>query len=264
MDNGWATLKLSPQESTALANIVALAARFFGLPASQKNECQKDLIVGYRPYGIEYSHSPEQPDEMETFSADYSSRKLVFPVRDADNLNQESCTAFDLFEALAEQLTIQLAADLTGRSFGAALRGGLHAGSILQINYSRPSRVRSPFINDEHEDGHFLSLVHTISAGLEIRQADGAFAPASTASDEMLVMPGNVASLMTNGRLPPLFHRVRAMPELEERISILFFADLAPELCDPWIVGDINRAADIARYIRANPVRFGLRQSEPE
>src|SRR3954469_4557483 len=94
MDSGWATIKLTPQESTALAKVAALAARFFGLPPSEKNSCQRDLIVGYRPYGVEYSRSPKQPDEMETFSADVSSRKLVFPLRDADELNQESCNAF--------------------------------------------------------------------------------------------------------------------------------------------------------------------------
>jgi isopenicillin N synthase-like dioxygenase len=149
---------------------------------------------------------------------------------------------------------------MAGGDWNQVLTGGAHQWSTLQINYSRPSQVQSSFINEEHEDGHCLTLVYNTAPGLEVRSPDGAFLPVSTAPDRAIAMLGGVASLMTDGRLRPLFHQVRPPADCQERVSVLFFADLAPELCQPWIVGDTNRHVDIANFIRSNPVRFGLQK----
>ena len=93
-----------------------------------------------------------------------------------------------------------------------------------------------------------------------MRQANGDFSKITTASNQMVVMLGGIASLMTDGQLPPLYHRVRSIPTCAERTSVMFFADLAPELCQPWIAGETNRSVDIGAHIRANPTRFGLQR----
>ena len=111
-----------------------------------------------------------------------------------------------------------------------------------------------------HEDGHLLTLAYATSEGLEVRQGDGDFSMITTASNQMVVMLGGIASLMTDGRLAPLYHRVRSFPTCAERTSVMFFADLAPELCQPWIAGKTNRLVDIGAHIRANPSRFGLQR----
>ena len=111
-----------------------------------------------------------------------------------------------------------------------------------------------------YEDGHFLTLAYATSEGLEVREPDGNFPAVTTVPGQMVVMLGGIASLMTDGRLAPLFHRVRSIPSCEERTSVLFFADLAPDLCRPWIAGESNYSVDIGAHVRANPARFGLQR----
>jgi isopenicillin N synthase-like dioxygenase len=262
VNHGCSVIELVPPEPKAVAEVVSAALSFFRLSAAVKAKCRIGLAAGYRPYGIEYSNSPERPDEMETFSATAASASQgsALPSGSAQELHARTAAAFRLLEPLAEQLVVALAEDLTGRPWKETLSGGLHRWSCMQINYSRPGETRSEFINEIHEDGHFLTLTYATSEGLEVRQSDGDFSRVPTASNQMVVMLGGIASLMTDGRLSALYHRVRSIPTCAERISVLFFADLAPELCQPWITGETNRSVDIGAHIRANPTRFGLQK----
>lgn len=259
VEEGWSEIQLTLGETEILAGVVSAAFDFFRADPAEKAKCQAGTGIGYRPYGIEYSKAADRPDEMETFSTTVASMTHVYPLRDAAELNRRTAAAFSVLERIAEQLIVAIANRLTNGTWQASLAGGVHRWSTLQINYSRPSQVRSSFINEEHEDGHFLTLVYGTAPGLEVRMLDGTFRPVST-SDRPVAMLGGVAALMTDGRLQPLFHQVRPSHDCDERISILFFADLAPELCQPWIVGETNRDVDIARFIRSNPVRFGLQK----
>lgn len=262
IEQGCAVIELASPEVEAVAEVVSAASFFFRLPAAEKAKCRIGLAAGYRPYGIEYSNSSERPDEMETFSATAASasQASALPSGSAREIHGRTAAAFRLLEPLAEQLVVALAEDLTGRSWKEALSGGLHRWSCLQVNHSHPSEARSEFINEVHEDGHFLTLAYATSEGLEVRRGDGEFSKITTASNQMVVMLGGIASLMTDGRLSPLYHRVRSIPTCAERTSVLFFADLAPELCQPWIAGETNRSVDIGALIRANPTRFGLQK----
>jgi isopenicillin N synthase-like dioxygenase len=259
-DEGWAEIQLSSEDAEIISGLVSAAFRFFRVAPTEKAKCQAGVGIGFRPYGIEYSRTADRPDEMETFSATADSLALVYPVPEAGELNRRCAVAFEILEGIAEQLIITIAERLTGRDWRQILTGGTHRWSTLQINYSRPNKVKSSFINEEHEDGHCLSLVHNTAPGLEVRLPNGAFLPLTISPDQTIAMLGGVASLMTDGRLRPLFHQVRPPADCEERISVLFFADLAPELCRPWIVGDTNRHVDIASFVRSNPVRFGLQK----
>jgi isopenicillin N synthase-like dioxygenase len=262
IERGCAVIELAPPEAEAVAEVVSAASSFFRLSVAEKAKCRIGVTAGYRPYGIEYSNSPERPDEMETFSATTASASQgsTLPSGSARDFHGRTATTFLLLEPLAEQLVVALAEVLTRRPWKEALSGGLHRWSCLQVNYSHPSEARSEFINEVHEDGHFLTLAYATSEGLEARQGDGNFSKITTASNQMVVMLGRIASLMTDGRLHPLYHRVRSIPTCVERTSVMFFADLAPELCQPWIAGETNRLVDIGAHIRANPTRFGLQR----
>jgi len=257
---GCALIELGQPEADAISEVASAAPSFFRLSHAEKAKCGLGPAAGYRPYGIEYSNSPERPDEMETFSttAASASHSSGLPAGCARDFHDRTAVAFGLLEPLAERLVVALAENLTRRSWMEALRGALQSWSCLQVNHSRPSKARSEFINEIHEDGHFLTLAYATAEGLELAQADGGFKSVRTAPNQMVIMLGGIASLMTNGRLRPLYHRVRSVPTCKERVSILFFADLAPNLCQPWISGEINRTVDIAANVRANPARFGL------
>jgi isopenicillin N synthase-like dioxygenase len=261
-DRAYAIIELAPAEADAVASVAAVAPAFFRLPADEKGKSWFGPAAGYRPYGIEYSNSPERPDEMETFSATAASasQRAVVPPGTARDLHDRTTDAFQLLEPIAERIIVALAEDLTGQLWSASLQNGLHRWSCLQVNHSHPREARSEYINEVHEDGHFLTLAYATSEGLEVREPNGNFLAVTTTPGQMVVMLGEIASLMTDGRLAPLFHRVRSIPSSEERTSVLFFADLAPDLCRPWIAGELNRSVDIGAHIRANPARFGLQR----
>lgn len=259
-DEGWAEIQLSSEDAQIIAGLVSAALCFFRAAPVEKAKCQAGVGIGFRPYGIEYSRTADRPDEMETFSATAASLALTYTVPEAEELNFRCAAAFEMLEGIAEQLIITIAQRMTGGDWNQILTGGVHQWSTLQINYSRPRQVQSSFINEEHEDGHFLTLLYNTAPGLEVRSPNGAFLPVSISPDRTIAMLGGVASLMTDGQLRPLFHQVRPPADCEERVSVLFFADLAPDLCRPWIVGDTNRHVDIANFIRSNPVRFGLQK----
>ncbi|OKO83558.1 2OG-Fe(II) oxygenase family protein [Bradyrhizobium sp. NAS96.2] len=257
-NEAWAEVQLTCPETAAIEDVVTAAIKFFRSPQAIKDSCQIASSLGYRPYGIEYSRASDRPDDMETFSVTAASSTHIFDDPMANDLNRACAGAFAQLERVAETLIVSLARHVTQRSFEQVLTGGLHRWSTLQINYSRPSEVRSSFINEEHEDGHFLTLGYATASGLEVRLPSGDYLAVAPARDCAIAMLGSAAALMTDGRLRPLFHQVRPPTDCQERVSVLFFADLAPDLCRAWIVGDTNRHVDIGGYVRANPVRFGL------
>jgi hypothetical protein len=55
-----------------------------------------------------------------------------------------------------------------------------------------------------------------------------------------------------------MFHRVRPESSCAERIALLFFADINPRLCEPWVRNEINQDVDIGALVLKNPKRFGL------
>jgi isopenicillin N synthase-like dioxygenase len=67
-----------------------------------------------------------------------------------------------------------------------------------------------------------------------------------------------ILSLLTGGEIRPLYHQVRSHSRSEHRLSLLFFADLDPRLCEPWKITPANRDIDIASRVLGNAERFGM------
>jgi isopenicillin N synthase-like dioxygenase len=86
----------------------------------------------------------------------------------------------------------------------------------------------------------------------------------SPKDDELLLMSGEILSLLSGGKIPPTYHRVRPIAKNTERLSLLFFGDIDPALCKPWIVNDTNANIDIGDRVLNNSTRFGLAKWDPE
>jgi hypothetical protein len=56
-----------------------------------------------------------------------------------------------------------------------------------------------------------------------------------------------------------LYHRVKAIEYLSERMSLLLFADIDPRECGPWVENELNAGIDIGGRVLSNSERFGLR-----
>ena len=72
---------------------------------------------GYRPYGVEYSRSPDVLDQIESFTASDRTRDAIdqLPTASAELLHRQMLRAFDGLEYLAETITIRVAETKGGR-----------------------------------------------------------------------------------------------------------------------------------------------------
>lgn len=80
------------------------------------------------------------------------------------------------------------------------------------MNYARPRETTTAFINDVHEDGHLFTLTCATSLGLEVRTKSGTFSDLFATSKAPVILPGEIAYLLSGGRILPLYHRVRRDP----------------------------------------------------
>jgi isopenicillin N synthase-like dioxygenase len=201
-----------------------------------------------------------RPDQVESFSVCHALNHTDTACLSANAkaLYDALLPLFDLLEAVAEELAVRLAEKLTGLPHAEKFRGGLRRYSLLQLNYSQPARTPMGYINETHEDGSLVTLTSVTAPGLEIQAVDGSFLPVEPGASELLLMSGEVLWLLTGGKIRPVLHRVLPFPSISERMSLLFFADLEPSLCRPWVSNETNVGIDIGELVRKNPVRFGL------
>jgi isopenicillin N synthase-like dioxygenase len=246
------------QESVRTTFVAALP--FFQEPLDVKSRCSFPQDMGYRPFGGEYSGSPAFPDQLESFSI---SARLPIPLSElasasARILYEQMSKTFDILEQLAEALAIELANKLSNKQIGEKLHCALRQWSRLQLNYSRPAEVILPFVNTLHEDLNLLTINFSNEPGLEVEIAEGEIAEINTMLGEAVILPGEICWLLSGGQIKPLYHRVRADPQVQERLALLFFADLDPRYCEPWVVNEINRHVDIGARVLTNVSKFGL------
>jgi isopenicillin N synthase-like dioxygenase len=258
--DGFLLFDISSDTGASVQDTVCAARRFFCLSAESKNANGLPYGCGYRPMGIEYSQSPDRPDIMETFTASARTATLAkdLPSLQARALHERMISVFDAFERIAESLCGELAALLSHQAPTARLNGAFHRWSRIQLNYSRPVDCPREVINDLHEDGHLLTLAYASGPGLELVLPTNAILPITPSDRTILAMPGKITWLMSGGAINPIYHRVRRDPRCLERFALLFFGDIDPKYCEPWIGNELNSGVDIGSHVRTNAARFGL------
>jgi isopenicillin N synthase-like dioxygenase len=258
-EEGFLVIELQRATSKKVAGVFAAGSRFFHLPSDEKAANKLPNEFGYRPIGVEYSNSPDHPDLAESFSVCARMSGTVEPESSAARiLYRRMLETFDALESIAETIAVRLAETLGGNPIGEKLRSGFRRWSRLQLNYSRPLEIDEPFINEPHEDGDLLTIACATGPGLELKKADGVFSSLTTTPTEALIMPGEIAWLLSGGHVKPAWHCVRPQPHATERMALLFFGDLHPRLCEPWIRNQVNADVDISERVLKSVARFGL------
>ncbi len=260
ISDGLLRVRLDESTREAIDAVFGAAYSFFRATSEEKalNKLPED--GGYRPYGIEYSGSPDVLDQIESFTASDRTRSLtdLLPVASAQSLHRRMLRAFDVLEDLAETLTISLAETVSGGSYREKIRGAMRRWSRLQVSYARPAEIRTGLITETHEDGVLMTLVCATCPGFEVQTPDGRFTPLTTASGEVLAMAGEITWLLSGGKIPPVYHRVRPAGEYTERLALIFLGDIHPRLCEPWVKNELNANVDIGERVRTSATRFGL------
>jgi isopenicillin N synthase-like dioxygenase len=254
LENGYAIVKLGEAEHSRLDAAVEGTVQFFTKPAEFKNaHASADYNYGYRPFGVEYSITPDRPDVNECFTL-WGDRLDKIP--DAETISDYTGVLSDWRDALAPLVRGVL--DQLARSCGGAAAPDFRQGSYLQINYYLTADSEREMLQDRHEDGHMVTVIHPTRPGLEA-YIDGEPQPVTLAEDEVLMMPGSVLTLLSGGTIQPLYHQVRNLG-LADRRSIIYFVN--PELDEPLFAWQGEDTRDICEHVRNMPASFGLPQVE--
>lgn len=259
--DGFLLVSIPDGTRTAIDSTFRRGAAFFRQSVEAKKTTSLDGDLGFRAYGVEYSSSPERPDQMESFTINqrYADRLRQLSNMSGRVLSSDMAHTFELFSSVASSLITSLA-HFFGQDRDGLLSNSLAGWSILQLNYSRPSQAHGEYINEVHEDGCLLTIAAVTGHGLEIQRNGGGYTPVTPAHDQLVVFPGEILYLLSAGLIKPCYHRVNVMDYLPERMSLLLFADVDPDLCKPWVIGDVNREVNIGERILKNSLRFGLKE----
>jgi isopenicillin N synthase-like dioxygenase len=253
LDQGYAVVKLSDVDTANLHNAISTSVRFFQRPLADKNaHGSTDHNYGYRPFGIEYSATPERPDMNECFTV-WSSRLDLIP--NAPDVADVTGAFLSWRDSLAPLVKAIL--DIVATNFGTAAAPTFEKASYLQINYCLPAPSERDLLQDKHEDGHMVTVLHATAPGLEI-YANDEVKPMLPDVDEIVIMPGSVLTALSGGKIQPLYHQVRNHG-LDDRQSIMYFVN--PEIDEPlfgWIDSPDGERADIREHVQNAPSMFGL------
>lgn len=253
IDKGYAVVKLRDVDAANLHNAISTAVRFFERPLEEKNaHGSADHNYGYRPFGVEYSITPERPDMNECFTV-WSSRLDLIP--NAEAITDLTGAFIDWRDSLAP--VVERILDEVARNFGVDHAPEFEKASYLQINYCIPAPAERDLLQDKHEDGHMVTVLHATAPGLEIYTNDDV-KPILPGPDEVVIMPGSVLTALSGGKIEPLYHQVRNHC-LDDRQSIMYFVN--PEIDEPlfsWIDSPEGERIDIREHVQNAPSMFGL------
>jgi len=256
----FATITVTEELQGRIRQTFDAAARFFTSSSEEKLSNRLRLDTGYRPYGVEYSRSPDHPDDVESFTVSPRAQVTAADLHTEAGLAiyQAMLSVYGSMVSLLGIIATTLAAKFDRNFDCRGLAPAIFQWSILQLNYSRPAQTGAEFINDPHEDGCLLTMISVTTPGLEIQSDENTFIPFAPTPNQLLILPGEILWLLSGGKITPTFHRVRALPQYSERMSLNFFGDISPDLCEPWVRNEVNKDVDIGNLVLKNSSRYGL------
>lgn len=253
LNHGHTTILLPPGDAEVLTALRTQAARFFTQDETTKlRHGSDDFNFGYRPYGRQYSVSPDRPDMNSSFTY-WANDPAKVPGHEADTV-APFLKALSAYWRVAADAADEVLAGLADH-YGYREDLQFRTSSYLEINWYLRDPERD-LLQDRHEDGHLFTLATSDGPGLEI-ETGGEMQQATLGDGRLLVMPGSVLTAMTAGQIPPLYHQVRNH-QLEQRITTLFLANprLDQDVAPYTTAG--SEAVDIAALARTSGSMFGL------
>jgi isopenicillin N synthase-like dioxygenase len=182
--DGYACVQLSGAERDSLVGVRKAAAEFFGLGEAVKlRHGSDDFNFGFRPFGRQFSVTPDRPDMCESF-AYWSDDPELIPHHDEIG---SFISALGAYRATVGEVTTAILHELAAHySYRSAIE--FEPASYLEINWYMNDPGRD-LLQDRHEDGHLLSFVAPDRPGLEI-EVNGQMQAPTLRDGEVVVMPG--------------------------------------------------------------------------
>ncbi|GAB2712837.1 2-oxoglutarate and iron-dependent oxygenase domain-containing protein [Kitasatospora kifunensis] len=251
--DGYARISLHDDGKHLLDRVLGESRSFFGRPVREKARyASTDLNFGYRPQGREFAISADRPDLNDCFTLWHDRLELIPNSAEIPALTGALLAWRECLSAIVSDTVGEVAAQLGGHK-----APPFEAASYLQLNNYAVADSDRDLLQDKHEDGHLVTVIHTTAPGLEL-WLDGEARPMQTAADEVILMPGSVFTDLSGGRVPALYHQVRNL-RLADRTALMYFVN--PELTEPvysWAAEPGQTPVDLRDKIRSNPAMFGL------
>lgn len=258
---GYLVISCKAELTKQIEETIRCASEFFDLPVAEKSRSFSEaLFEGYRNIGIEYSKTPERPDLSESFSVRLMNARYAreFLRDSAEPLYESMLGVIRSLNPIVDSLTgamIRHFAD--DPSAYPPIR--CTYGSHLQLNCYRPSQHERDLLQDSHEDALLVTLTYATERGLELNLQGDSYEPLTVQSGELVVLPGEILSLLCGYRIKPLYHQVRNHRELARRFSLMYFVNPEPgQKLEPWVRNETNEVVDIMERAVTNPMKFGL------
>jgi isopenicillin N synthase-like dioxygenase len=255
---GHLLLEGGARRASKLARLMHREHAFFAHDATaRRGDFGPELVSGHRGIGVEYSTTPERPDLMESLSLSIRALREMAPRAPAGSvLHASMCEVARELEGVATEILCALRHHYLGRD--ESIFRCDHA-SFLQMSFYRPSAHARALLQDRHEDANLFTLVHALEPGLEIEDRGGSARPVHLQPGQLLLMPGELLALFTGRRIKPLYHRVRNHPDVDTRLSVMFFVNPnLDQLLKPWVHNEHNEGIDLVHRTMVNPLQFGL------
>lgn len=255
---GHLLLEGGARHAARLADLMRLGRAFFVRDEAARNAgLGPELLSGYRGLGVEYSTTPDRPDLMESLSLSVRALQKISPRAPGGSvLHARMRELARELEAVAAEVLRALRRYYLG---GSEPVFRCDHASFLQMSFYRPSAHARDLLQDRHEDANLFTLIHAVEPGLEIEDLEGGYRPVRLQPGQLLLMPGELLALLTGHRTRPLYHRVRRHPEIDTRLSVMFFVNPnLDESLEPWVRNEHNEGIDLVHRTMLNPVQFGL------
>ncbi|MFJ9846717.1 2OG-Fe(II) oxygenase family protein [Kitasatospora sp. NPDC101155] len=251
--DGYTRITLPSGAERLLHRLLGESRLFFGRPTEEKSRyASTDFNFGYRPLGREFSVTADRPDLNDCFTLWHDRLDLIPNSTEIPELTEALLAWREYLSVIVAETVGEVAAQLGGHK-----APPFEAASYLQLNNYAVADSDRDLLQDKHEDGHLVTVIHTTEPGLEL-WLDGEARPMHTAPDEVILMPGSVLTDLTGGRIPALYHQVRNL-RLANRTALMYFVN--PELTEPvhsWVTVPGATPVDLRDRIRSYPAMFGL------
>lgn len=258
---GYLIIDVTDDLLSCVNSIFVLGRAFFRRSKAAKRTASiPHLNEGWKELGAEYSVVPERPDLHESFWVTQRQCEQCAAQYSADGLglHREMFRCISMLNNIERVITAALLKYLcvdadSGTTFCC------DRDSDMQILYYQPAVHTRELLQDPHDDSLYLTFSKADNPGLEILVSGGDYQPVILGRREMIVMPGEILSLMSGYRIAPLIHKVVRHSEQSERMTLGYFTlpnlEMGRQL-RPWIVNESNKDVDIMQRVMRNQNKF--------
>lgn len=219
-----------------------------------------ELNEGWKDLGGEFSITPDVPDLHESFWVTQKNKLLALSkyTNEGRELYLKMDKCISMYNEIERTITTSLMQYLGIKDYQNP-KFNCDGYSDMQILHYQPFMHTREHLQEPHDDSLYMTFAKATRQGLEILLDDNLFHKAELAKNEILVMPGEILSLMTGYRIKPLIHQVLNHKDQKDRYSLCYFTYpdiIKGQKLEAWIKNDSNENIDIMEKIIINQSQY--------